>query len=241
MKKYLKRILRKKDDSFPADMDPDFKKIYEECKDFTMTSRNRMYALYKSVEYIVKNEIPGDIVECGVWKGGSAMLCAMTLAKLGEVDRKIYLYDTYEGMSEPTEKDVSSNNLKAKDQWLESTQGNVTDWCLASLDEVKEAMHETGYPKEKLVFIKGKVEDTIPENIPDQVSILRLDTDWYESTYHEMKHLYPLLSRGGVLIIDDYGYWKGAREAVDKYIEENNIKILLNRVDHTGRVGIKID
>ena len=69
---------------------------------------------------------------------------------------------------------------------------------------------------------------------------MRLDTDWYESTKHELTHLFPLLSSGGVIIIDDYGHWQGAKKAVDEYFEENNIKILLNRIDYTGRVGIKL-
>ncbi len=89
-------------------------------------------------------------------------------------------------------------------------------------------------------MIKGKVEETIPHDIPEKISILRLDTDWYESTYHELVHLYPRLVKGGVLIIDDYGHWQGARKAVDQYFQENNIPVLLNWIDYTGRVAVKI-
>ncbi len=101
-------------------------------------------------------------------------------------------------------------------------------------------MLKTGYPNKNVVFVKGKVEDTIPKNIPNKICILRLDTDWYESTFHELKHLFPLLTKGGVLIVDDYGHWRGARMAVDKYMAENGVVILLNRVDYTGRVGVKL-
>jgi predicted kinase len=87
--------------------------------------------------------------------------------------------------------------------------------------------------------VKGKVEETLPGAIPEKISILRLDTDWYESTYHELVHLYPLLTVNGFLIVDDYGYWKGAREAVDKYFEENGVKIFMNRLDNSARGGIK--
>jgi O-methyltransferase len=80
----------------------------------------------------------------------------------------------------------------------------------------------------------------LPEFAPECISLLRLDTDWYESTRHELIHLFSRISKGGVIIIDDYGHWKGAREAVDEYIRENNIKILLNRIDYTGRIGVKI-
>ena len=84
------------------------------------------------------------------------------------------------------------------------------------------------------------MEETIPTHIPHAISLLRLDTDWYESTKHELTHLFPLLSPGGVIIIDDYGHWQGAKKAVDEYFEENKIKILLNRIDYTGRIGVKL-
>jgi hypothetical protein len=113
-------------------------------------------------------------------------------------------------------------------------------WCYSGIDEVKNNLFTTGYPKEKLFFVKGKVEDTIPGEIPSAIAILRLDTDWYESTYHELKHLYPLLNSGGVLIIDDYGHWQGSRQATDNYFSEINKPVLLNRVDYTGRIAIKM-
>jgi hypothetical protein len=100
-------------------------------------------------------------------------------------------------------------------------------------------MAMTNYPQDKLNYVVGKVEDTIPETLPRKIALLRLDTDWYESTLHELNHLYPLLTEGGVLIIDDYGHWQGAKKAVDEYIEKNKLKILLNRIDYTGRIAIK--
>jgi O-methyltransferase len=225
----------------PADIvDPVFIKLYSECQPFSFTSIEPLYSLYQSVQYIVSNNIPGDFVECGVWKGGSAMLIAKTLLQLGVTDRKIYLYDTYEGMSEPSAKDVDFKDESA-DKLLNSSDkfDEKSMWCYSSIDEVKNNLVSTNYPAQNLVFIKGKVEDTIPQSIPSKISLLRLDTDWYESTYHEFVHLYPLLSLQGVLIIDDYGHWKGAREATDNYFKENNIRILLNRIDYTVRVGIK--
>ena len=117
---------------------------------------------------------------------------------------------------------------------------NSSRWAYATLDEVERAMYETGYDRGKISFVKGKVEETIPDNAPQSISLLRLDTDWYESTRHELIHLYPRLSHGGVVIIDDYGHWLGARKAVDEYIEQNNICLLLNQLDHTGRIGVKL-
>jgi hypothetical protein len=105
---------------------------------------------------------------------------------------------------------------------------------------VKQAVYSTGYNRDKFHFVQGMVEDTLPEKAPEQIALLRLDTDWYESTRHELIHLFPRLSRGGVLIIDDYGDWEGARKAVDEYIAQHNVAILLNRIDHTGRIGVKL-
>ncbi|PIT97700.1 macrocin O-methyltransferase [Candidatus Berkelbacteria bacterium CG10_big_fil_rev_8_21_14_0_10_41_12] len=218
----------------------EFEEIYEECKEFTMTSIERMYALHKAVEYIVKAKIPGDFVECGVWRGGSAMIMTYTLLQMKEINRKIYLYDTYEGMSEPTREDkkISSDTL-AVDKWKSKQKEQHNEWCFASLKEVKSNLFSTGYPKKNLVFLKGKVENTIPKIMPSKIALLRLDTDWYESTKHELKHLFPVLTKHGVLILDDYGSWAGAKKAVDEYFK--NKSILLNRIDSTGRVGIKTE
>ena len=206
-----------------------------------MTSIERMYALYKGVEYVVNSKIPGDFVECGVWRGGSSMIIAKTLLKMKETNRKIYLYDTYEGMSKPTKKDKeTSTSLSALGEWEKSQKENYNDWCYSPLKEVENNMNLTKYPLKNIIFVKGMVEETIPKNIPTKIALLRLDTDWYESTYHELVHLYPILINKGVLIIDDYGCWAGAKEAVDEYIQENNTTILLNRVDGTGRVGVKL-
>jgi len=200
------------------DKDRQFRKIYAKCKNYTMTSKEKMYALYKSVKYLIDSKIPGDFVECGVWQGGSTMLIASTLRTLKQTNRKIYLYDTFKGMSEPTSKDCRLNDpsIKAKKIWH-------NNWCFSPLSEVKKNMFSTGYPQNKLVFIKGKVENTIPKTIPSKISLLRLDTDWYQSTKHELTHLFPVLAKNGVLIIDDYGYWAGSKKAVDEYFSNKPI------------------
>src|SRR5437773_5710167 len=100
-------------------------------------------------------------------------------------------------------------------------------------------MAATGYPTAKLHFVQGMVEETIPATVPARIAILRLDTDWYQSTRHELEHLYPLVSHIGVLIVDDYGYWKGARKAVDEYFARAQTPMLLHRIDSAGRIGVK--
>ncbi len=237
---------RKPPDVFPhlltralPDFEPSFLKLFQQCKPFTMTSAERMYALHKAVEYVSQNKLPGDIVECGVYKGGSSMLSALTLQACNDTQRSLYLYDTFTGMSEPTDKDKTHFDQPAEERWKDLQTTDVNKWCYASLEDVRTNMYSTHYPREQLHFIKGKVEETIPQTIPDKISLLRLDTDWYESTYHELCHLFPRLCINGVIIIDDYGHWKGAREAVDQYVKENNIKLLFNRIDYTGRIAIK--
>ena len=222
----------------PRDFELDFHEIYARCKPFTMTSPERMYALYKAVQYVLRAGVAGDFVECGVWRGGSAMIVAISLLRAGVCDRRIYLYDTYGGMTAPTERDTDIEGGDARAAMARIVR-NGQRWCEASLEDVRNNMQSTGYPEDRIVFVKGKVEDTIPATSPEEIALLRLDTDWYESTYHEFVHLYPLLQPKGVLILDDYGHWQGAREATERYLSENSITLLLDRVDYTCRVAVK--
>jgi O-methyltransferase len=207
---------------------------------YTMTSRERICALCSAVRYIARAGIEGAMVECGVWRGGSMMAAALALLDAADTDRDLYLFDTFEGMSPPTAKDVSVDG-KAASALLRRPRTTAPDspWCYAGLDDVRTAMAGTRYPSERIHFIPGRVEDTLPHEMPSPIAVLRLDTDWYESTRHELEHLYPLLSPGGVLIVDDYGHWAGCRKAVDEYLTRHNISILLHRVDYTGRVALK--
>ena len=221
--------------------DPRFLALYEKCRPFTRTSVDRMYAAYQATNYVVDRGLPGAFIECGVWRGGSSMIMALALLERGVRDREIYLYDTIKGMSEPTDRDVKANGLEARPVWEQQQKDGVNAWAYAPLTEVSQNFIRTGYPMERVHLIEGKVEDTIPRQMPDSIALLRLDTDWYESTYHELTHLYPRLVRGGVLILDDYGSWQGAREATDQYFRQMRNPVLLNRIDVTGRLVVKVD
>ena len=225
-----------------ADLQRDqaFLRVRESCQHYTMTPIERMYALYKATRYTVEGQIPRGIVECGVWKGGSAMVCAYTLNLLGDQGRFLHLYDTFAGMTEPTAVDVDYAERTARNVMRREGKEAFHEWCYASLDEVRANLGTTGYPPGKTVFVEGPIETTLPEMAPEQIALLRLDTDWFASTYHELQHLYPRLTRGGVIIIDDYGHWQGAQLAVDRYFRENNIRILLARIDYSCRLGIKM-
>jgi O-methyltransferase len=208
---------------------------------YTMTSDQRVAALCDSVRYVVTNRIPGDIVECGVWKGGSMMAVARTLLALGDRTRDLHLFDTFEGMTAPTGEDVASTGETAADLLAASTDREDAEsvWCRAPLDVVQQAMTSVGYERSRIHYIKGRVEDTVPAAAPERIALLRLDTDWYESTRHEMIHLFPRLCVGGVLVLDDYGHWLGARRAVDEYLREHNVPLFLQKIDYTGRYAVK--
>lgn len=225
-----------------ADLEADERAIIEKARPYTMTCPERMISLIRAVKYVINNNIPGDFVECGVWKGGSVMIIALTLMETGRRDRKIYLYDTFEGMTQPGREDIDvygSSAIPMFDSTYDSKE-KASNWMCSRLHEVRSNVYQTNYPESNFVFISGKVEDTIPRVLPESIAILRLDTDWYESTYHELVHLFPLVSRRGMLIVDDFGHWEGAKLAVRRYFDENHIDMFLNRVDYTCRMGQKL-
>lgn len=224
---------------YPIDFSDQDINLINKVRPFTATSPERIYSLCAAVRYVVSHQIPGDIVECGVWKGGSIMAAMLTLLELGDTSRHLYLFDTFEGMTGPSEHDVALGNRVALDIYREK-QKNNGKWVYSPIEEVKNRLYSVEYDHEKIQFVKGRVEDTLPDKAPQTISLLRLDTDWYESTRHELIHLFPRLSKGGVIIIDDYGEWAGARKATNEYMQQNNIKIFLSRIDYTGRIGIKL-
>jgi O-methyltransferase len=222
--------------------------VLERVRPYTLTSPERLVALMDATAYVVRRGVRGALVECGVWRGGSVLAMIDTLQRLGVSDREIFLYDTFEGMTRPGDFDNSpfEQDESALATWSrEQSEGRRPwDWAFGSevfsLEQVKQLIYATGYPRDLVRFVAGPVEATLPDQAPAEISLLRLDTDWYESTRHELLHLYPRLSDGGVLIIDDYGHWEGARRAVDDYFSTEAHPLLLARVDYTGRMGVKV-
>jgi len=221
-------------------LDDDDRATVRAVEPYTMTSPERIVAVCDAVRYVCRHGIDGAIVECGVWRGGSMRAAARTLLSLGVTDRDLFLYDTFEGMTEPTPADVDRHGRSAT-RWMTrygTTESGASRWCSASVDDVRTNMASGGYPIERCTLVPGPVEKTIPGVTPDRIAILRLDTDWYESTAHELEHLFPRLAPGGVLIVDDYGHWQGARRAVDEYLDRTAVPLLLHRTDDTGRVAV---
>ena len=207
--------------------DEDTRAVILKVHDHTIISFNKISSFVEAVRYVNRWQIPGSIVECGVWRGGAIMAAALTLKQLGVTNRTFYLYDTFCGMPEPSEYDSrldGSVNPQKKFRLLQ-TNHDSSDWCRASLDEVRQNLAATQYDLNRFKFVEGKVEETIPGTLPDEIAILRLDTDWYESTKHEMIHLFPRLVSKGVLIVDDYHTWSGSKKAVDEYLAAANIPI----------------
>ena len=223
------------------DLEPEFLQLYERCRDETMTSIERMYALYKATCYIVDRKIAGDFVECGVWRGGSVMLIALTLLSRRCTDRTIWLYDTFAGMTAPSAGDVQEmSGRPASDILAENDRSEDNPfWGIAERSLVEANLRRTQYPIDRFRVIEGDVLTTIPAQAPAEIALLRLDTDWYATTRHELEHLYPRISPNGVVIIDDYGYWRGARKATDDYWASLPDPPLLNRIDFTGRIAVK--
>ena len=212
--------------------------ILASVRPFSMTSDERLLALIDATRYLARSGIPGAFVECGVWKGGSVMAMAMTLLAAGDSARDLSLFDTFDGMPPPGDADRSFDGEPAARQ-LAARRPRDRRLGRAGFDEVRRNLASTGYPSDRVHFIRGRVEDTIPASAPESIALLRLDTDWYESTRHELTHLYPRLVRGGVLIIDDYGHWQGARQATDEYFSALGSPVLLHRIDYTGRIAVK--
>jgi O-methyltransferase len=222
---------------YPKDYDEEGQAVISAVRPWTMTSPEKLYALILAVRYVHKHQIPGDVLECGVWRGGSMQAVAKVLLSLGVTDRDLYLFDTFEGMPPPTEEDKRQDGKSAADMLAATDKSNPV-WAYATLDDVKAGMAQVPYPAERVHYIKGMVEDTIPTQAPERLSILRLDTDWYASTKHELEHLYDRLSPGGVLLIDDYGWWQGSRQAVDEFLEKTGARLLLLRMAE-GRIAVK--
>jgi hypothetical protein len=214
--------------------------IHDAVRPFTMTGTARVQSVIDAIEYLVQADVPGDVVECGVWRGGSMMACAKTLQHLSAAERTLYLFDTFSGMTEPDAVDVDLGGTPAR-SFLSRFRKDRNGWCAATKDEVAGNMRSTGYPPERVVLVAGDVLETIPARAPARIALLRLDTDWYASTRHELDHLYERVSPRGIVIIDDYGHWQGARKAVDEFLDEHRLHVFLHRIDYTARLFVKPD
>jgi O-methyltransferase len=232
-------------DNQQQDLDEEFVGLLEQIsgpKDLSL------YSTYQGVKYVTQNNIAGDFIECGVQEGRQIQMVALTLKKQGVTDRKIYLYDTFAGMTKPGKHDRKMRADKETSSaegtmatWSRSIRDDHNEWAYCAIEDVKENVLGTGYPEENFVFVKGDVLETVPNHRPSAISFLRLDTDWYESSLHELVHLYDLVVNGGVIIFDDYWGMAGQRKAVDEFFQSREHFPLLHRTLYRERVMIKLN
>ena len=222
---------------FNKDPNADFKSFIEcvkgKCNPFSMIRDDRFVANAQAIEYILDKNIQGDIVEVGVWKGGSIISMLMTLQKNNSLNRNVHLYDTFSGMTPHTDKDFDQDNRTA-----ESLISSDPFWlCISSLDEVKNNIKvSSDYPEDLIKYHVGDICKN--EYIPEKIAFLRLDTDWYESTKCELEMFYNSVASGGVIMLDDYGHWQGCKRAVDEFLKDKpDIKII--NIDYTGVFFLK--
>lgn len=212
----------------------------------SLTSPIRILNAMNAARYVAANGIEGAIVECGVWRGGTCMAMAKALMAIDACDYDIYLFDTFAGMTRPGKEDIRildgqaaeglDWSLRETDEKNGSYIAGVT--AFSSLSDVMSGMLETGYPTERIHFVEGDILETFHTSAPETIAVLRLDTDWYESTIHELRIGWPKIPRGGVLILDDYDYWEGARRATEEFFRDESLEPFLMRMDE-GRIVIK--
>jgi len=210
-------------------------------KGFTLTSVRRLVNTIKSCKYVVSNNIAGDFIECGVYRGGNSIIAKKIFEMMGS-KKRVWLFDTFNGMTQPGDDDINARSkVRASIKYQKTLDNDRSNWCYASIDDVKQNCKDSSIDLNGLNFIQGDVCETlkIPKNIPDAISVLRLDTDWYQSTKVELEVLYPKLTKKGVLVIDDYGHWAGSKKAVEEYFATKEFKPLLNAIDFSGRCAIK--
>lgn len=207
----------------------------------SMASIDRLINTVKSCRYVAENGIEGAFVECGVWRGGNAIAAKMVFEDLSDT-RECWLFDTFEGMPPPEDIDFDVSTGAPAETDYQRLSNTSEGWCFASLSEVQRNIEQSGVSAEQFRLVKGDVCKTLTdtENLPASISVLRLDTDWYASTKRELEVLYPRVGLGGILILDDYGKWHGAKSAVHEYFETLAFKPMLNRIDKSGRFCIKI-
>ena len=228
------------------EQNPEFAELWDRVAPYTMTSPERGLALYNAVNHVIDNSVPGAFVECGVWKGGSSMLIALTLLARGIDDRNLILIDTFDGMTEPGSHDVDRHGQTASGLMGGQKGEELADLVLAKagLDAVKAAMASTGYPARRIRYAKGDARLDLPNIHTSIIALLRLDTDFYDSTKAELETLYKRVSQGAPVLIDDYGHWAGCKKAVDEFFQ-NEAELgrhkapALWSIDYTGRLLFK--
>lgn len=207
-------------------VDPSFLNYYQKIRKDTMLSTEALYDLWWSVKYICNNNLNGDIIEFGVWRGGALELIAYALNEY-QGSNRIIGFDTFEGHPKPgkNEVDIWGNDMQKK--FKEEKAGK---WAYAKYEYVLSNLNNV---YKNVQLYKGLVDESIDDNKVGNIAILRLDMDWYKPTKIVLQKFYAKIQKGGLLIIDDYGHHSGARQAVDEFIVENNLILNFRHVNYS--------
>jgi len=242
IKKILKKIFSNKDDSYQdmiVEMDTNSELSINTSSEYTFKSKLEMWTVVCCLRNIVNQKIDGDIVETGVWKGGTLILVKKILEDCN-VKKKIIGFDTFEeGFQKPGELDKKIRyGFKEKGNLYNKTF-NYKKFETSSLTNTLSNIRKNCKDVEELYLIKGKIEDTLEKENIKKISLLMLDTDYYESTKFALEKLYDKVSQNGIIYIDDYGNWKGAKQAVDEFFKKKKINPFLIRTSSASRIFIK--
>jgi O-methyltransferase len=236
-KNYLRQIRKSPNNSCPSLDDERTGRLAEvvrEIRPFTMVPTESLMELAHQVRAVLSEDIPGNFVECGVWRGGAALLMAELLRQAGVKDRKVWLFDSFEGLPPPQEIDGSAALAYAKD----TTGPWHFENCNASLEEVQGTAQRLGLTA-YTEFVKGWFEDTLPANQEriGTIAILRIDADWYASVRSCLEHLYDRVVPGGFVIFDDYYTYDGCAIAVHEFLGNRSLSYRLEGVIRQSKYG----
>jgi len=195
---------------------------------FTVIGKKRLDNLQFCIEEVLRNNIPGDLIECGAWRGGATIFMRAILKVYSVSDRKVYVADSFEGMPK-------TNPAKYPwDKGMEERSGLYNDYFKVGLEQVKANFASFDLLDSQVVFLKGWFKDTLPAAPIQKLAVLRVDADLYESTMQSLVYLYPKVAVGGYIIIDDYGCYNACMQAVLDYRRTNGIQDDIIPIDWTG-------
>ncbi len=200
----------------------EFAQIYRCVRPYTMSGPSRLHALYGAVRGVLERDVPGAVVECGTARGGSAALMGLALAR-ARARRPLWVFDTFDGIPPPTDGDPDFHIARS-----------YTGHFRGELAEVRALFDRLGIG-EDVRLVKGLFQDTLPAADVGPIAVLHVDGDWYESVKVCLEQLYERVSPGGIVQIDDYGHWDGARRATDEFLAALGLDVELRYLDYTGR------
>ena len=200
-----------------------------------MTSELNLITTFLCLEYLVKNKIDGDFIECGTWRGGHGIIASHIFKKYG-IDKEVILIDTFEGMTEAGQQDFFWDGQRAKAKLNQIDEGKtIGEFLISNAQELENHLIYLDLI-DNVRIIQGDVRQVLNTNNFKSISFLRLDTDFYDSTKMELEKLFPKVSNGGFVLIDDYDAWSGSKKATDEYLLENNLNYMLTKIDYGARI-----